>query len=117
MVDSSSYLAARFGEVPAHVIFCLRGRLEGQPHDAQASLFGSVVQAAWSFQLAARARGLGSAWTTYHLDYERQVAELVGMPYAEVTQVALIPVAYTIGTEFRPAPRKPLASVLHWERW
>ena len=90
-----------------------RGR--GAPHLAE--LYGSIVQAAWSFQLAARARGLGSSWTTYHLDYEREVAELIGIPYGEVTQVALIPVAYSIGTDFRPAQRRPLESVLHWNRW
>ncbi len=67
--------------------------------------------------LAARARGLGTAWTTFHLRYERQAAEVLGIPYDEVMQAALIPVAHTVGTEFRPAARAPLAHVLHWECW
>ncbi len=114
---ASRHLAAHLHEVPALVIPCITGRPEGGSAPLLAELYGSVVQAAWSFQLAARARGLGSAWTTYHLDYEEQVAELVGIPFAEVTQVALIPVAYSIGTDFKPAARKPLESVLHWQRW
>jgi nitroreductase len=117
MVDSSSYLAERFGEVPVHVIFCLRGRLEGQPHDTQASLFGSVVQAAWSFQLAARARGLGTCYTTLHLAYEREVAGLLGIPYDRYCQVALVTVGHTIGDDFKPAARRALADVVHRERW
>jgi nitroreductase len=117
MFSSSSYLAERFGEVPAHVIFCLRGRLEGQPHGTQASLFGSVVQAAWSFQLAARARGLGTCYTTLHLAYEREVAELLGIPYDDYCQVALVTVGHTIGDEFKPAPRRSLDEVVHRNGW
>jgi nitroreductase len=117
MVDSSSYLAERFGEVPVHVLFCLRGRLEGQPHDTQASLFGSIVQAAWSFQLAARARGLGTCYTTLHLAYEREVAELLGLPYDPYCQEALVTVGHTLGGDFKPAARTPLADVVHRDRW
>jgi hypothetical protein len=75
---------------------------------------GSVIPAAWSFMLAARARGLGTVWTTFHLRHEREAAELLGIPFEEVMQAALIPVAYTIGTEFRPAARHPLAWVTSW---
>jgi len=90
-------------------------RLASAP--ALAELYGSIVQAGWSFQLAARARGLGSAWTTYHLDYEREVAELLGIPYDDVMQAGLIPVAYTIGTEFKPGLRRPLDTMVHWDHW
>jgi nitroreductase len=114
---ASRHLAAHLHEVPVHVIPCISGRPEGLGAPDLAALYGSVIQAGWSFQLAARARGLGSVWTTYHLDYEREVAELLGIPFDAVTQVALIPVAYTIGTSFRPAQRLPLESVVHWERW
>jgi nitroreductase len=114
---SSRHLAAHLHEVPVLVIPCVEGRPEGEGAPRLAELYGSVVQAGWSFQLAARARGLGSAWTTYHLDYEAEVAELLGIPFAEVTQVALIPVAHTLGSDFKPARRNPLETVLHWERW
>jgi nitroreductase len=67
--------------------------------------------------LAARERGLGTAWTTIHLFYEQEAAEVLGIPYEQVTQAALIPVAYTLGTDFKPAPRKPLDSILHFDRW
>jgi nitroreductase len=78
---------------------------------------GSIIPAAWSFMLAALARGLGSVWTTFHLRQERQAAELLGIPCEAVTQAALIPVAYTVGTDFRPAARHPLDTMAHWEQW
>jgi nitroreductase len=114
---SSRHLAAHLHEVPAHVLACIEGRPEGMAQPDLAWFYGSIVQAGWSFQLAARARGLGSVWTTHHLEHEREAAELLGIPYDEVTQVALIPVAYTLGSDFRPAARKPLETVLHWQRW
>ena len=77
----------------------------------------SIVPATWSFMLAARARGLGTCWTTFHLAHEREAAELLGIPYEAATQAALIPVAYTKGTDFKPGPRKPLGEVIHWDRW
>ncbi len=67
--------------------------------------------------LAARSRGLGTCWTTFHLFYEQEAAEVLGIPYERVTQVALIPVAYTLGTEFKPAPRVQMESIVHWDRW
>jgi nitroreductase len=113
----SRHLAAHLHEVPAHVIPCIEGRPEGMAPPDLAWFYGSIVQAGWSFQLAARARGLGSVWTTHHLDYEREAAEVLGIPFDDITQVALIPVAHTIGTRFRPAERRPLESVLHWQAW
>ncbi|MEA2480374.1 MAG: hypothetical protein QOJ07_2296 [Thermoleophilaceae bacterium] len=114
---ASRHLAAHLHEVPVHVIPCISGRPEGAGAGDLAALYGSIIQAGWSFQLAARARGLGSAWTTYHLDYEREVAEVLGIPFDDVTQVALIAVAHTIGTSFKPAKRHPIETVLHWQRW
>jgi nitroreductase len=85
---------------------------------AQASAFGSILPATWSFMLAARARGLGTSWTTLHLWHEQEAAALLGIPYGEVTQCALIPVAHVKGRpEFRPGPRKPLDGVLHLNGW
>jgi nitroreductase len=111
------HLAEHIHEVPVHVIPCVRGRPEGKPNARVASMFGSIIPAAWSFMLAARSRGLGTVWTTFHLMHEREAAELLEIPYDEVTQVALIPVAYSIGTEFKPGRRKPLDSMVHWDRW
>jgi nitroreductase len=114
---SSRHLARIMPRVPVLLIPCIEGRPEGQASGELAALYGSVVQASWSFQLAARAHGLGSVFTTYHLDYEREVAELLGIPYEAVTQVALLPVAHTTGTDFRPARRRPLDDVVHWDGW
>jgi nitroreductase len=111
------HLAEHIHEVPVHVIPCVSGRYEGKPNPLVASMFGSIVPAAWSFMLAARSRGLGTVWTTFHLMHEREAAEILGIPYDEVTQVALIPVAYTLGTDFKAGTRKPLDSMVHWEHW
>lgn len=117
VVSSADHLAEHLHEVPVLLLPCIARRADGAGTMAQASLYGSVVPATWSFMLAARARGLGTAWTTLHLRYEREVAELVGIPYDEVTQVALVPVAYTRGTDFAPAPRQPLDEVVGWNTW
>ena len=78
---------------------------------------GSIIPAAWSFMLAARARGLGTAWTTLHLAHEEAVAELLGIPYESYTQIALIPIAYTKGTDFKAAYRPPVETVMHLNQW
>ena len=116
--SSAQYLADHMHEAPWLMIPVAQGRLrEGASVAAQASLWGSILPAFWSFMLAARARGLGTAWTTLHLRYEEEAAQILGIPYAEVMQAALIPVAYTLGTDFKPAPRTSLDSIVHWEQW
>ncbi len=117
VLDSANYLAEHMHEAPVLFIPCIWGRMDGAPSVAQAGQWGSIMPAAWSFMLAARARGLGTSWTTVHLFFEREVAEVLGIPFEKVTQTALIPVAYTTGTEFAPAKREPLDTVLHWDRW
>jgi len=114
--SSSAYLAEHYHEVPVHVIPCIKGRVEGSTTNV-AGFWGSILPAVWSFMLAARARGLGSVWTTLHLAYEKEAAEVLGIPYDKITQAALIPVAYTLGTDFKPGPRKPLDDILHWNEW
>jgi nitroreductase len=115
--DAVVHLAEHIHEAPVLVIPCVQGRYEGKPNALTASMFGSIIPAAWSFMLAARSRGLGTVWTTFHLMHEEEVARILGIPYDEVTQVALIPVAYTIGTNFKPGRRKPLDTMLHWDAW
>jgi nitroreductase len=117
LATSSQYLADHMGEVPAMVIPCIQGRLEGQPNVSVAALFGSIVPATWSFMLAARLRGLGSAYTTLHLRSEQEVAERLGIPYNEITQAALLPVAYYTGETFRRVDRVSLDSIVHRDRW
>jgi nitroreductase len=111
--ESVAYLRQHMGEVPVLVIPCLRTEL--LPGN-QAGQWGSILPAAWSYMLAARARGLGTAWTTLHLTYEAEAAKILGLP-ADVHQAALIPTAYTIGTDFKPARRQPLGTVLHIDHW
>ena len=117
MHSSAGHLFEHIHEVPGMLIPCLMGRVWDQPPVTVASHVGSVIQAAWSFMLAARERGIGSVWTTIHLCYEQEAADLLGIPYDEVMQLALIPFAYTTGTDFRPAHRQPLEQVTRWNRW
>ncbi len=117
---SANYLAEHFHEIPVMVIPCVEGRVEHAPRQAvfaQASTYGSILPAAWSFMLAARSRGLASCWTTIHLMFEVEAAQVLGIPYDAITQTALIPVAHPKGTVFKPAARKPLDDVLHMEAW
>jgi len=116
---SADHLAEHLERVPVHVIPCIGGRMGGAAatNAALASVYGSILPATWSFMLAARNRGLGTCWTTVHLMYEQQAADLLGIPYDKFTQVALIPVAYSIGTDFKPARRKSLDDVLRVDAW
>ena len=119
VASSAQYLADRMHEIPAMVIPCIEGRVDvpGASNLDMAGLYGSILPAAWSFMLAARDRGLVGAWTTLHLKYERQTAELLGIPYDRYTQAALITLGFSTGGEFKPAERIALESLIHWEKW
>lgn len=115
--ESALHLTDILEKVPVHVIPCVEGRCESTMNVLSASAYGSVIPAAWSFMLALRSRGLGSAWTTLHLFKEKEAAELLGVPFESVTQVALLPVAYTVGTDFKPASRPPVENITYWDTW
>jgi nitroreductase len=119
ITSSTLYLRENFHRVPVVLVPLVAGRTDGRHTSVfvQASLWGSVLPAVWSFMLALRARGLGSAWTTGHLWRERETAELLGIPHAQFMQTGLFPVAYTVGTRFQPAHRKPVSEVLRWNRF
>ena len=117
--DSASYLAENFERAPILMIPAIDGRLDNLPSFMTASAWGSLLPAVWSFMLALRERAMGSAWTTIHLigDGEKEAAEILGIPYDKVSQGGLFPIAYTIGTDFKPAKREPLSKVMHWDSW
>ena len=115
--DSAIYLAENLARAPIHVIPCIRAALpENPPRFMWAGLLGSILPAAWSFQLALRSRGLGSVFTTLHLRCEAEAAALLGVP-DDFMQAALLPVAWTLGTRFKPAARRPLDEVVHLNTW
>ena len=117
--DSAKYLNEHMHEAPVMLIPCLEGRPDDAPAGLSAAFWGSLLPAAWSFMLALRSRGLGSAWTTLHLlgDGEKQAAEILGIPFDKYSQGGLFPIAYTKGTDFRPAKRLPAEQVTHWNTW
>ena len=114
---SVQHLADHLHEVPALLVPTMKGRLDDAAVFVQASVWGSVLPSVWSFMLALRARGLGSAWTTVHLYREREMAELLGIPFDRVTQVGMFPIAYTLGTDFKPGLRTSAAELTHWNGW
>jgi nitroreductase len=117
IIDSTIYLSDHLHEVPVLVIPCMLDRVPPTSRQGvMAGFYGSILPAVWSFQLALRARGLGSAWTTLHLQYEEEVGDLLGIPRT-VSQVALLPVAYTIGDDFKPGTRRPAEEVMYFNGW
>ncbi|CAN5436629.1 nitroreductase family protein [soil metagenome] len=119
VMSSAKYLNEHFHEAPVLMIPCLEGRPDGAPAGMSASYWGSLLPAVWSFMLALRSRGLGSAWTTLHLigEGEKQAAELLGIPFDQYAQGGLFPIAYTLGTEFKKAKRLPAEQLTHWDTW
>ena len=112
--ESVDALLHKMADMPALVIPLMAGRPEGKDAFEQACMWGSIVQAVWSLFLALRVRGLGSAWTTMHILQEQETAALLGVPFDRYTQVGLFPVAYTLGTDFSPAWRRPVSEVVGW---
>ena len=118
--SSADYLAENMKRAPVLFIPCIAGRTDSVETSniiAQTGTLGSIIPAAWNFMLAARSRGLGTAWTTLHLMQEKEVADIVGIPYDDFMQIALIPIAYTKGTEFKKAYRPPVDTVMHINEW
>ena len=115
--SSAAYLAEHMAEVPMLVIPCISPRPDGHPTWIAACIRGSVLPAAWSFMLAARARGLAAAWTQIHPMFEEEVAAVLGIPYADVVQAAMLAVAYPRGTEFKAVYREPIENYLHYNSW
>jgi nitroreductase len=118
---SADYLADHLEQAPVLVIPCVPGRMEyfsgPMANIALSSVYGSILPSVWSYMLAARERGLGTCWTTAHLMHEEAAAELLGIPYEKYSQVALIPTAYSIGTDFKVSLRKSVDEVLHIDSW
>lgn len=119
IVDSAWYLAENFHRAPILMIPAIEGRLDNLPSFATASAWGSLLPAVWSFMLALRERSMGSAWTTIHLlnGGEKEAADLLNIPYDKISQAGLFPIAYTVGTDFKPAKRLPKEAVSHWDTW
>jgi len=117
VLESALWLADNMEKAPVLVIPCVKGRPpEGAPAIMWAAIGGSIFPAVWSFQLALRSRGLGSVITSLHLIFEKEAAGLLGIP-EDVVQVAMLPVAYTKGTDFKAAQRPPVEHIVHWESW
>ena len=111
------HLLQHMQDVPVLVVPTIETRLDGGSIFEQGSRWGSILPAVWNFMLALRMHGMGSAWTTLHLHCEKDMADLLGIPFAEVTQAGMFPVAYTIGTDFHAASRAHSEQTIHWNKW
>ncbi len=121
VLDSANYLAQNLEKVPVMVIPLIIGRLDEDmaPEtitNRAAGLMGSIIPAMWSFQLALRSRGLGSCYTTLHIGLEKQAGEVLGIP-DHMSQAGLLPVAYTTGTDFKPAKRDPVELITYLDTY
>lgn len=116
VVSSASYLSDHMGDVPMMIFPCIHGRASDASPASNAGLYGSIIPAAWSLMLALRARGIGAAWTTLHLNYEKECAEILGIP-DDVTVAALLPVAYFTGDTFQIAKRLPAKDLTYIDTW
>ena len=116
ILDSAEHLAHVLADVPVHVVPCIFGRPEGMDNFTRASWYGRIYPAVWSLILALRSRGYGTTLTTLHLPFEAEAAELLGIP-ATVHQVALLPIARTAGTDFKPGRRRPVEEITYWDGW
>lgn len=117
VASSAMYLANNMARIPSLIIPCIEGRVEDSGTTVtQASHYGSILPATWSLMLALRARGIGACWTTLHLMFEKEVAEILSIP-EDITQAALLPVAYFTGEDFRPAKRVPARERTYWDSW
>ena len=114
--DSASHLAENFKDVPVHILTCTEGRVDTLGPMMQAGRYGSILPATWSLMLALRSRGIGAAWTTLHLAYEKEIADLLDIPH-DVTQGALLPVAYYTGKDFKPGKRIPAEQRIYYDGW
>ena len=121
VLSSINYLAENIQDIPALMVPCILGRPDSEDVaynvQYQATMYASIIPAVWNFMLAARARGLGTCWTTLHLPFEQEVGSILEIPVQEVTQIAMIPIAYTLGTKFKAAPRRPLHEVMRLNNW
>ena len=116
VVEFATYLAEHLHEVPVHIIPCIESRVEEHGCFRQATIYGSILPATWSLMLALHAHGLGTAWTTLHILYERDAAALLGIP-TDITQAALLPIAYFTRDDFKPAKRVPARERTYWNGW
>lgn len=114
LMTGARHLGENIARTPALVMPTILGRHDGS---GRPGLFDSVIQSAWSFMVALRARGLGTVWTTMYLNEAPAVAELLDLP-EHVTQICLFPVAYTIGTDFKPTSRRyPAREIAYFDRY
>ena len=116
VISSARYLADHMHEAPMMIFPCVQGRAQNASPAANAGLYGSIIPAAWSLMLALRARGIGTAWTTLHLSYERECNQILGIP-DDFTTAALLPIAYFTGETFQKADRVPASELTYWDAW
>lgn len=107
-------LAARLAEVP--VIILVAGRNIYPEHQPRENfMWSAVYAAAQNMLVAARALGLGAAFTTFHGTAPQEFHRILNLPEDRHLGVTM-PVGWPDGP-VGPVTRKPLEEVVHRDRW
>ena len=115
IIDAVQWQVDHFEETPVLVIPCLRGLRLSLIPILGSSYYGSIYPAIQNFLLACRAEGLGAALTTLPLWSSMLARRALGLPF-NVQPIAVIPVGWPKG-KYGPTSRKPVAKVVHYDRW
>lgn len=117
VMEGVKYLADNLERVPVLSLFSTETPPPPTPVGKLASgFYGGIFPMIWSFQLAARSRGLGTVMATGAVHHAKEMADLLDLP-SSFTVVCLVPVSYSRGIEFRRAARRPLQEIYRYDRW
>ena len=114
MYQGAADLIRSLGRAPAIVFVCGRAHDYGPEFPAHSMVLSAAYTAAQNLLLAARARGMGAAFTTLHLHAHGEIRSILQLP-DEVTIEVTIPVGWPT-TGFGPLRRRPVDDVLHWNQ-
>lgn len=117
---ATAHLAANLEDVPV-LVLVLMPKIDMTVHDEEGPMpvgptHASVYPAVQNFILAARSLGLGTALTTLHRIYEKEVQELFGIP-DRYEVLALLPLGHPTG-RWGVAPRgRPPENLTSWDHF
>lgn len=114
ILQGVGYLVEHMGDVPV-LIFVCGNNVYPANAPQEPMMYSAVFGAAQNLIVAARALGLGAAYTTFHLAHESEIKTKLGIP--DGTRIcATIPVGWP-GRGFGSLTRRPLEEVVHHDHW
>lgn len=113
-VAGAMNLLATLSDVPVVIFVCGRNNYPQQAPDL-AFMYSAVYAAAQNMLVAARALGLGAAFTTIHRFAEPDVRAILAIP-DECHIAVTMPLGWP-ARPFGPLTRRPVEEVLHHDGW